>query len=118
VSTNDVTTTPAAFPVAESFAQIRAADLRPETIVPVPEWGLSVVVRELDVATMLKIGNSSLDSKGKTDVQQNLMLTFAAGVVKPPVGPGDAERLHELSSNAFMRVVKAIQGKKNDDSKT
>lgn len=108
-------------PVAESFAQILAADAARqsgEIVVSVPEWGLSLVVQELDVATSISIGKDTTDGKGGQNLERNLVRTFVAGVVRPPVGPDDAERLRTLNSNAFMRVIKAIQGKKNEQSKS
>lgn len=108
-------------PIAETFAQILAANKAREAepiIVPCPEWGLSIVVRQLDVKTSIRIGESTSDEKGKTNIPDNLKKTFFAGVVKPIVSPDDLDSLLELNNTAFMRVIKAINGKKNELSKS
>lgn len=103
-------------PIATSADQILSANDLGEKTVPVPEWGCSVVVRELDVLETVAISESTTDEKGRTDIAQNWVKTFLAGVVKPQFTPDTAQKLLKKNGNAFYRVVKAIQGgpKKKD----
>jgi hypothetical protein len=120
-STSAGASAPAALPVAESFAAILSANgLIGEKTIDIPEWGIAVVVRELDVATAIKISESSTDSKGNTNVVDNWVKTVVAGMVRPQIGPAEAEQMHRLNYNAFLRILHAIRGdaKKNGASKT
>lgn len=103
-------------PVAQSADELFAIDDRPERTVEIPEWGRSVVVRELDARTMALISKSTTDEKGNIDHIEFSARVVMEGIVKPRLSPAHLDKLKERSNSAFLRIYTEISGKKKEQS--
>jgi len=101
-------------PLAENADEIFEIDDRPERIIEVPEWGKSVVVRELDAKTMAIITKSTTDEKGNIDSVEFSSRVILEGMVKPKLSPAHIEKLKARSNRAFLRVYNEIAEKKKE----
>jgi hypothetical protein len=100
-------------PRATSADQLFAIDDRPPVELDVPEWGCSIVVRELDAATMATISKST--SRGNdVDSEEFSARVVFAGIVEPALEPHHIELLKKRNHMAFKRVFDAIVGKKKE----
>jgi hypothetical protein len=104
-------------PIAESFDVILACNDRPEETIDIPEWGCSVVVREPDAETMVRISASS-ERDGKMDTLDYMSKVIVAGVVRPAMSAAHVEALKKKSNTAVLRLFNRITGKKNEQSKS
>lgn len=105
-------------PRATSADQLFQVDDRPAREIEVPEWGCSVLVRELDAKTMALISRSTSNDKGDIDTVEFSARVMLEGIVDPKLEPHHLEMLKSRSNSAFLRVYNAISGKKKDASKS
>ena len=89
--------------------QILASSDLAEREVECPEWGGSVKIRGLSLATRNNIANGATDMiNSKIDTEKMQVLTFIESVVEPKFTIADFEALRNKSATAMDRVVKAI----------
>lgn len=97
----------AALPVISAEELLSKQTLR-EEVVPVPEWGCSVRVRELSMATYQQVQEKATDDRGNLDetrLQTNLVL---AGIVEPALGDDAYEWVRGQSMRALNRVLERV----------
>lgn len=87
-------------------ALLAADNLKTETV-EVPEWGGSVVVRELPLGVYQDCRKLA-EVAGATDADRLSIYLIIAGVVEPELKPEDYELVRGLSMAALNRVADAI----------
>lgn len=103
------------FPICENPDEIFAIADREPFPVDVPEWGKTLMVQELDAATMAIIHKSTTDANGKIDNIEYSARVVLEGTVKPKFQPHHIEMLKKRSNTAFLRVFAAIHGGKKKE---
>lgn len=104
---------PAPLPV-KTAQEILDLEDRPVFPVEVPEWGCTVMVRELDAEEFLEVNETSRSAiTRKVDSTKLITRTIAYGCVEPSFTPVQALLLMKKSNNAINRLFGAINnGKK------
>lgn len=104
---------PAPLPV-KTAQEILDLDDRQAFPVEVPEWGCTVMCRELDAEEALEVSETSRSTiTRKMDSKKLISRTIAAGCVEPVFTAVQALQLMKKSNNAINRLFNAINdGKK------
>ena len=81
--------------------------------VPVPEWGVTVELRSLDVDSFTAIQRASATGSGDTDLRQVYLSMIVAGVYDPETGQpvftdADKPALAQKSMQVTERLVSAL----------
>lgn len=97
--------------------QLLAVDDRPEAEVDVPEWGGSVKVKALSLASFQKAMEDATVG-GKVDEQRATLHMLLAGVVEPPLTEDHYEMLRQKSVAPITRIVERIAALSGTDAAT
>jgi hypothetical protein len=104
-------------PRAKSADELFKLDDRPAREIDIPEWGVSVLVRELDAKTMALISKSTTSDSGIVDSVEFSARVILEGIVEPKLSPTHLEQLKTRSNAAFLRLYNEIAGKKKESLK-
>lgn len=105
-----------ALPRIKSADDLFAIDDRPVIELDVPEWGCSVLVRQLDARTIAAIAKATQSHDGSIENVEYSARCIMEGMVEPQLEHHHLEKLKERNNAAYLRVFSTIHnGAKKKD---